>query len=261
MATGFSSFEVKNRDVSLRISCQNYGKHLHAAIQNMTATDEQEDTPLNAVYATEQEDTTFYFDNEAAVKKNLHKLAVFFENTEYPIRVKPLHEGVQIMGLYIAGHSSDAASEDSDEDSLLYGMLNFKNQVGRTDFKVVYTIGGEQRSMDFRTEVLSYKLDYRTDMRQMINDIEQEYSMLSYSFLKQTYLSFKANDSESTDLIWWQIFSQCFDEIIQATKTIINNPKRRLKAEVRFERAERLRNLSSDTENEYSLFKNDPHHL
>ena len=261
MATGFSSFEVRNGDVSLRISCQNYGKHLRAAIQNLMIKDNQEDTPLNAVYATEQEDTTFYFDNEAASEKNLHKLAVFFENTEYPIRVKPLHEGIAIEGLYIAGHSSDAASDVSDEDSLLFGTLNFKNQVGRTDFKVVYTIGEEQRSMDFRTEVLSYKLDYRTDMRQIINDIEQEYSMLSYSFLKQTYLSFKANDSESTDLIWWQIFSQCFDEIVKAAKTIINNPKRRLKAEVRHERAERLRNLSSDTENEYSLFKNDPHHL
>ncbi len=261
MATGFSSFEVKNGDVSLRISCQNYGKHLRAAIQNLMVKDEQKETPLNAVYATEQKDTTFYFDNEAAVEKSLHKLAVFFENTEYPIRVKPLHEGVKIMGLYIAGHSSDAASDANDEDSLLFGTLNFKNQVGRTDFKVVYTVEGEQRSMDFRTEVLSYKLDYRTDMRQIINDIEQEYSMLSYSFLKQTYLSFKANDSESTDLIWWQIFSQCFDEIVKATKTIINNPKRRLKAEVRHERAERLRNLSADTENEYSLFKNDPHHL
>ena len=261
MATGFGSFEVRDGNVSLRFSCQNYGKHLRAAIQNLMANDSQEDTPLNTVYATEQEDITFYFDNEAAAEKNLHKLAVFFENTDYPIRVKPLHEGVQIMGLYIAGHSSDAASDASDEDSLLYGTLNFKNQVGRTDFKVVYAVGGEQRSMDFRTEVLSYKLDYRTDMRQIINDIEQEYSMLSYSFLKQTYLSFKANDSESTDLIWWQIFCQCFDEIVKAAKTIINNPKRRLKAEVRHERAEHLRNLSADTENEYSLFKNDPHHL
>ena len=81
MAIGFSSFEVRDANVSLRISCQNYGKHLRAAIQNLMATDEQEDTPLNAVYATEQEDTTFYFDNEAAVKKNLPKLAVFFENT------------------------------------------------------------------------------------------------------------------------------------------------------------------------------------
>lgn len=260
MATGFNSFEVRNGDVSLRISCQNYGKHLRAAIQNLMAN-EQEQNPLYAVYATEQEDTTFYFDNVAEEVKNLHRLAVFFENTEYPIRVKPLHEGVKILGLYIAGHSSNAASDASDEDSLLFGTLNFKNQVGRTDFKVVYTVKEELRSMDFRTEVLSYKLDYRTDMRQIINDIEQEYSMLCYSFLKQTYLSFKANDSESTDLIWWQIFSQCFDEIIKATKTIINNPKRRLKAEVRHERAERLRNLSAETETEYSLFKNDPHHL
>lgn len=260
MATGFSSFEVRNGDVSLRISCQNYGKHLRAAIQNLMVN-EQEQNPLYAVYATEQEGTTFFFDNVAVEEKNLHRLAVFFENTEYPIRVKPLKEGVKIVGLYIAGHSSNAASDASDEDSLLFGTLNFKNQVGRTDFKVVYTVNEEQRNMDFRTEVLSYKLDYRTDMRQIINDIEQEYSMLSYSFLKQTYLSFKANDSESTDLIWWQIFSQCFDEIVKATKTIINNPKRRLKGEVLHERAERLRNLTADTENEYSLFKNDPHHL
>lgn len=261
MATEYSSFEVRNQDVSLRISCQNYGKHLRAAIHNLTVTNEDEDNPLYAVYATEQEDTIFYFDNEAIEEKDCQKLAVFFENTEYPIRVKPLHEGVTIGGLYIAGHSSDAASDATDEDSLLFGTLNFKNQVGRTDFKVAYQVGGLKRTMDFRTEVLSYKLDYRTDMRQIIYDIEQEYSMLSYSFLKQTYLSFKANDSESTDLIWWQIFSQCFDEIVQATKTIINNPKRRLKAEVRHERAERLRNISSDTEREYSLFQKDPHHL
>ena len=260
MATGFSSFEVRNGDVSLRISCQNYGKHLRAAIQNLMVN-EQEQNPLFTVYATEQEDTTFFFDNVAFEEKKLHQLAVFFENTEYPLRVKPLHEGVKIMGLYIADHSSNAASDACDEDSLLFGTLNFKNQVGRTDFKVIYTVFEEQRSMDFCTEVLSYKLDYRTDMRQIINDVEQEYSMLSYSFLKQTYLSFKASDSESTDLIWWQIFCQCFDEIVKATKTIINNPKRRLKAEVRHERAERLRNLSADTENEYSLFKSDPHHL
>lgn len=261
MAKGYCSFEVRNRDVSLRISCQNYGKHLRAAIQNLMAADGEEQSPLYAVYVTEQEDTTFYFDNEAIEEKDFQRLAVFFENTEYPIRVKPLHEGVVIKGLYIAGHASDAASDATDEDSLLFGTLNFKNQVGRTDFKVAYLKDGQQQSIDFRTEVLSYKLDYRTDMRQIINDIEQEYSMLSYSFLKQTYLSFKANDSESTDLIWWQIFCQCFDEIVRATKTIINNPKRRLKAEVRHERAERLRNMAANTENEYLLFQNEPHHL
>ena len=261
MAKGYCSFEVRNQDVSLRISCQNYGKHLRAAIQNLMAAEGAKQSPLYAVYATEQEGTSFYFDNEEIEEKDFQRLAVFFENTEYPIRVKPIHEGVIIKGLYIAGHASDAASDATDEDSLLFGTLNFKNQVGRTDFKVAYQSDGQQLSMDFRTEVLSYKLDYRTDMRQIINDIEQEYSMLSYSFLKQTYLSFKANDGESTDLIWWQIFSQCFDEIVRATKTIINNPKRRLKAVMRHERAERLRNMAADTENEYLLFQNEPHHL
>lgn len=261
MATGFSSFEVRNENVSLRVSCQNYGKHLRAAIQNLMTNDEHEQCTLNAYFATDQENTTFFFDNIAAEGRSLQRLAVFFENTEYPIRVKPLREGVKVTELYIAGHSSDAASDSMDEDSLLFGTLNFKNQVGRTDFKVIYKVDDVIESMDFRTEVLSYKLDYRTDMRQIINDIEQEYSMLSYSFLKQTYLSFKANDSESTDLIWWQIFSQCFDEIVNAAKTIITSPRRRLKAEVRYKRAERLRYPSADIESEYMLSKNDPHHL
>ena len=34
------------------------------------------------------------------------------------------------------------------------------------------------------TEVLSYKLDYRTDLKTIISDIENEYALLSASFLK-----------------------------------------------------------------------------
>ena len=261
MATGYSTFEVKNGDVSLRISCQNYGKHLRSAIQNLIVDERAKTNPLYALYATDQDDTSFYFDNVVIGEKDFKRLAILFENTDYPIRVKPLRDGVIIDGMYIAGHSSGVISDASDEDSLLFGTLNFKNQVGLTDFKIVYQAEGKQKSMDFRTEVLSYKLDYRNDMRQIINDIEQEYSMLSFSFLKQTYLSFKANGGENTDLIWWQIFSQCFDEIVKATKNIIEQPKRRLKSEVHYERVEKLRSISADIENEYSLFMNDPHHL
>ena len=52
MATGFSSLEVRNGDVSFRVSCQNYGKHLRAAIQNLMAKEEQLESPLYTVYAT-----------------------------------------------------------------------------------------------------------------------------------------------------------------------------------------------------------------
>ena len=106
---------------------------------------------------------------------------------------------------------------------------------------VYYTIDGVQKTMAFRTEVLSYKMDYRTDLKSMIADIEEEYSMLSYSFLKQTYLSYKEKHGNSTDLIWWQLFQQCYKSIVDSTKVIINSPKRRLKSIVKNERAESLR--------------------
>lgn len=259
MTRGVAIFEVRNNDVSFRISCQNYASHLKAALKNLVK--DENETPVFSQYSTDQENVSFIFDNISITDKSFIKLAVFFENTEYPMRVIPLHKGVTIKKMEIAGHSSGSAAETTDEGSLLYGMINFRNQVGKTDFKVYYENNGINNFMSFRTEVLSYKLNYRTDLKQIIKDIEEEYSMLSYSFLKQTYLSFKAKEGTNTDLIWWQIFSQNFEKIINAVKTIINSPKKRLKSEMRYERVERLKGISPDIENEYSIYKNDPHHL
>ena len=43
-----SFFEVRNNDVSLRFSCLNYGKHLRAAVQNLSANGTE---PLLATFA------------------------------------------------------------------------------------------------------------------------------------------------------------------------------------------------------------------
>lgn len=257
------SFEVRNDDVSIRFSCKNYGKHLRLAIENLCDTTRGgADENINARFASEHKDVKFIFDGIKCDGINFMHEAIFFENTEYPLRVKAIAEGVKVDNLYIAGHSSDAASDgDDDDDPLIYGMLNFHNQVGRTDITVNYHKNGKARSMTFRTEVLSYKMDYRTDMQTIIRDIEEEYSMLSYSFLKQTYLSFKQKKGESTDLLWWQVFQQEYNKIISACKVIINSPKRRLKSQVRNERAERLRFIAPVLENEYALYQDDPHHL
>ena len=98
-------------------------------------------------------------------------------------------------------------------------------------------------------------------MRNVIRDIEEEFAMLSYSFLKETYLTFRTADKDATDLIWWQIFRSSFDKITEASRFIINNPKRRLQTFVRYERAERMPYIPSDLENEYEEFKEEPSHL
>jgi len=259
------SFEVKNKDVSIRFSCKNYGRHLQNAIDNLCVPSKGgKPENIEARFASEQQDVVFLFNGVEHEETNFMHQAIFFENTEYPLRVKAINaaDDIHIDSLYIAGHSSDAASDgDDDDDPMIYGMLNFHNQVGRTDMTVNYTKNGKPSSLTFRTEVLSYKMDYRSDLQTIIKDIESEYSMLSYSFLKQTYLSFKQNRGESTDLLWWQVFQQEYEKIIAACKVIINSPKRRLKSQVRHERAERLRFIAPVLEQEYGEFREDPHHL
>lgn len=258
----YNTFEVRNDEISLRFSCKNYGKHLREAIDNLRAAPDSESWGrVESHFASDDPNVRFLFDGVEQEGNNITQLAVFFENTEYPLRVKALVPDVQIGSLYIAGHNSEAASDEDEDFPLIYGTLNFHNQVGRTDMTVYYTINGVEKKMSFRTEVLSYKMDYRTDLKSMIADIEEEYSMLSYSFLKQTYLSYKEKHGNSTDLIWWQLFQQCYRSIIDSTKVIINSPKRRLKSIVKNERAERLRNINGDIEAEYGEFQDDPHHL
>ena len=184
MAKRIKSFEVRNDDVSFRVSCQNYGSHLEAAIKNLLVAD-NETKPVDSVFSTDNDNVKFYFDDIEQTDRSFEKQAVFFENTDYPMRVIPVQKGVKILRMDIAGHSSSSAAETTDDGSLLYGMVNFHNQVGKTDFRIVYEKNGHTSDLMFRTEVLSYKLDYRTDLRQIIRDIEEEYSMLSYSFLKQ----------------------------------------------------------------------------
>jgi hypothetical protein len=184
--------------------------------------------------------------------------AFFFENTDYPLHVKASNESIKLLRLTIGKEQSEHVSA---EDAIIFGSINYKNQVGRTDIKVLYEKDGKEETLSFTTEVLSYKMDYRTDLRNVIRDIEEEFAMLSYSFLKETYLTFRTADKDATDLIWWQIFRSCFDKITEASRLIINNPKRRLQTSVRYERAERMPYMPAELENEYEEFKDEPSHL
>lgn len=258
MITEGFNFEVTNGDVSIRFSCNNYRRRIEATIANLSIGEERENSPLlQARFVSPQKNVRFLINGED-IGNNVERTAVFFENTDYPVLIKGLKETVVLEELRIAGHKDESLSLD---ENLLYGMLNFRNQVGQTDFAVVYSLGDKRSVISFSTEVLSYKIDYRTDMKRVIADIEAEYSMLSYSFLKQTYLSFQTKTGRSTDLIWWQIFQSCYKDIVESAQVIINSPKLRLHSTTRYERAERLQYISPELENEYEEFKNEPNHL
>lgn len=266
MAEGILQFKVSNDDIEVVFSCANHDKRIDEAIKNLRIdrADEQSERQIKARFASTQKGVSFQFNDEAAQNEALRE-AVFFENTDYPLFAHAIGETkISDIALALSKHKQ----EDDDlkdvirsNGSMFYGALNFKNQVGLVDFEISYTIDGKAKMLSFTTEVLSYKMNYRTDLKAIIADIEREYSMLSYSFLKQTYLSFKTKQGQSTELIWWQIFQSCYEEIIKATEIIITSPRRKLRTAIKYERAERLHFLSPEQENEYAEFKNEPKHL
>ena len=263
------SFEVRNSDVCIKFNCPNHKKRINECIQNLQIDRDNEEslTKKEAFFGSSCLDAQFRFGlwsdkEEGWINANEEKKeeAFFFENTDYPVRIIPNHSAAQVSLLRLVIGKEENLNVAA-EDDIIFGTINFRNQVGRTDFKVVYLLDGIEKSLSFSTEVLSYKMDYRTDMRQVIADIEEEFSMLSYSLLKETYLTFKQSNTESTNLIWWQIFRDCYNKIVESVDFIINRPKRRLKSEVRYERAECMSFISPELENEYAEFENDPSHL
>lgn len=260
--------EVRNKDVTLCFTCQNYRKRINDCVRNLMVDELQQETLVRkqAFYGQTSEDVKFrkgpYFSSSEDGWLTEDELigwdAFFFENTDYPLHIRPNTANVRLLQLVIGKEQSQYVSA---EDSIIFGSVNYRNQVGRTDIKVIYEKDGQEETLSFTTEVLSYKMDYRTDMRNVIRDIEEEFAMLSYSFLKETYLTFHTADNASTDLIWWQIFRDCFTKITEASGIIINNPKRRLKTTVRYERAECMPYMPAELENEYEEFKDEPAHL
>ena len=261
--------EVRNTDVTLCFTCSNYRERIRQCVRNLMVDEARPETLVRkrAFYGNASENVQFrkgvtFADKEdgwSTEEETTEWNTFFFENTDYPIHVKANTGSIRLLQLVIGKEHSQHVTA---EDTIIFGSVNFRNQVGRTDIKVIYEKEGQAESLCFTTEVLSYKMDYRTDMRNVIRDIEEEFAMLSYSFLKETYLTLHNNpEKESTDLIWWQIFRDCFNNISEAARLIISNPKRRLQNAVRYERAERMPYMPAELENEYEEFRNEPAHL
>lgn len=262
------NFMVENEDVSVRFACACHARRIGEFVRNLRLDLRIPEDSVRKIcrFTAGGSPLLFRFDDECIEGRDVRHEAVFFENTEYLVVVRG-RAGVPLRNaaLSINGRKrSDGEAGDTlvFADGGLFGSLNFHNQVGLVDFEFSYVsdIGCQSGSLIFTTEVFSYKLDYRSDVKAIVADIEKEYALLSSSFLKDTYLSARHRAGESCSLVWWQIFKSCYDEIVRAARLIIARPKRRLRGAATFERAERIAFLPPCLESEYSVFRGSPGH-
>ena len=210
--------------------------------------------------------TYSWSDGVVSVKRNDESIvngqvapAIFFDNADYPIWVEFKDNVKKAQFGSILQNENEKFTF---RKQILAGFLNYGNEIGRSEIQLIYQVGAETRNFVFAFEVLSTKLNYHDHWKKIIEDIEQEYRMLSLDYMRRTFHGFSPDTSGDTpEIIWWSVFNNEQKKFIKACKNIIDRPRHRLHGKETYKRADRLTFVPSSIENELAEHRDDTAHL
>ena len=197
--------------------------------------------------------------NDESIENGQVAQAIFFDNADYPIWVE--------FKDYVKKAQFGSILQNENEKftfrkQILAGFLNYGNEVGCSEIQLIYQVGAETRNFVFSFEILSTKLNYHDHWKKIIEDIEQEYRMLSLDYMRRTFHDFSPDSSGDTpEIIWWSVFNNEQKKFIKACKNIIDRPRHRLHGKETYMRADWLTFVPSSIENELAEHRNDTAHL
>ena len=185
--------------------------------------------------------------------------AIFFDNTDYPIWVEfKKHVDKAQFGSELQ-NDNDLFSF---RDHTLAGYINYGNDIGKSELNIVYQVGTDKRHFTLGYEVLSTKLNYHEHWKKIVEDIEEEYRMLSLDYMRRTFHGFTPDaQGETQEIIWWSVFKGEQKKFIKACRNIIERPRHRLRGYEVYLRADKLKRVPSNIENELAEHRKEPAHL
>ena len=187
--------------------------------------------------------------------------AIFFDNTDYPIWVE-FKEHKHIDYAQFGSELQNDNDRFSFRGNTLAGYINYGNDIGKSELNFVYQVGTDKRRFTLGYEVLSTKLNYHEHWKKIVEDIEEEYRMLSLDYMRRTFHGFTPDaKGETQELIWWSIFEKQQQEFIKACRNIIERPRHRLRGYEVYLRADKLKRVPSSIENELAEHRKEPAHL
>lgn len=198
-------------------------------------------------------------DHETDIEQGVSAPATFFDNMDYPI-------WIEFKDYVNNAQFGSILQNDNDRFSfrrhILAGVVNYKNEIGRSEIQIIYKVGKETRTFRFGFEVLSTKLDYHEHWRVIVEDIEREYRMLSLDYMRRTFHGFSPDQNgEHPDIVWWSVFEGEQQKFIKACKSIIDRPRHRLHGEEVYLRADKLKQTSHNIENRLAEHRREPAYL
>lgn len=243
---------IQHEDFTMYVECSKYEGIWGKAVRNVG-----EDNLLTTYTWTDGVKSATIGDEP--LENGSQARAVFFDNAEYPIWVE--------FGSHVSkAQFGSMLQADNDRFSFrghtLAGFINYGNEIGRSELQLVYNIGKELRHFKLGYEVLSTKLNYHEHWKKIIEDIEAEYRMLSLDYMKRTFHGFTPDTTGDTpELIWWSIFAKEQETFIKACRSIIERPRRRLRGYEVYLRADKLKRVPTNIENELAEHRREQAHL
>lgn len=248
---------IKHQDFKMIVECAKFDDIWHKAKSNIG------EECLHSTYSWSEGVSSVilsnYIGEEITIENSQQDPAIFFDNTDYPIWVE--------FKDYVKKAQFGSILQSENEKftfrrQILAGFLNYGNEVGRSEIQLIYQVGAETRSFVFSFEVLSTKLNYHEHWKAIIEDIEQEYRMLSLDYMRRTFHGFSPDASgETPEIIWWSVFANEQKKFIKACKNIIDRPRHRLHGKETYKRADKLTFVPSCIENELAEHRADCSHL
>ena len=198
-------------------------------------------------------------DHETDIEQGVSAPATFFDNMDYPI-------WIEFKDYVNDAQFGSILQNDNDRFSfrrhILAEVVNYKNEIGRSEIQIIYKVGKETRTFRFGFEVLSTKLDYHEHWRVIVEDIEREYRMLSLDYMRRTFHGFSPDQNgEHPDIVWWSVFEGEQQKFIKACKSIIDRPRHRLHGEKVYLRADKLKQTPHNIENRLAEHRREPAYL
>lgn len=247
--------QLQYDDFVLSIESTNFLSRWNKAVGNL-----QEDCLVSTYKWTEGEKKHFLLlsgDLSEEIANGTNGKAFFFENTDYSIWVD-FESRLKVKAVQILTEVKDIESQFKFHPSknIFAGFINYKNDIGMADLCFRYQLeSGEWKQFCFSYEVLSTKLDYHSDWKTILSDIENEYHMLAWDYLRQTYHNIGETEGVPNSLTWWSVFRQQQQAYTNACRAILNKPRHRLRPEVNYLRADKIKRMTPQLEQEFAEHK------
>ena len=127
----------------------------------------------------------------------------------------------------------------STDKSILHGTINFKDQIGRSRFSV--WVDG-QIEYDFEVEVFSTKLDYATNCKILLADVQEILTGLVLEYLRSTYqLGFTTDSDNPSRLEWTLLLRHVVDDLERGLRYVEKQPHHGIVRESISTRIEKVR--------------------